>query len=156
MMSRRSWWRQTQGWTRLRGRINLPGVSRPCEIGVVWCGVIACLLACLLACSSHILGGASSQCLFACLLAYTAYVCWKILLLVWMGSKNTKKTDFHLSCSGLFLMVTGGFRGARRLLNTIRIDLDTAGAGLTFLRQESRFGAVLLSTQQMRVPRSAC
>ena len=29
-----------------------------------------------------------------------------------------------------FLMVLKGFRDARRLLNTIRIDLDTAGAGL--------------------------
>ena len=31
-----------------------------------------------------------------------------------------------------FLMVLKGFKGSGRLLNTIRIDLDTAGAGLTF------------------------
>ena len=33
-------------------------------------------------------------------------------------------------------MVLKAFRGARRLLNTIRIDLDTAGAGLTFPNNE--------------------
>jgi len=153
-MSRRSWWRQTQGWTRLRGRINLPGVSRPCEIGVVWCGVIACLLACLLARATSLVAPAVSVCLRACLLTQRMFAGKFFCSSGW--DQKTQKTDFHLSCSGSFLMVTGGFRGARRLLNTIRIDLDTAGAGLTFLRQESRFGAVLLSTQQMRVPRSAC
>ena len=33
-------------------------------------------------------------------------------------------------------MVLGGFRGARRLLNTIRTHLDTAKAGLTFPNNE--------------------
>ena len=49
-----------------------------------------------------------------------------------MGSKNRKNPDFHsYYFSGSFLMVLGGFRGARRFLNTIRTHLDTAGARLT-------------------------
>ena len=50
-----------------------------------------------------------------------------------MDSKNRKNSDFHeLHVFESFFVVVGGFRSARGLLNTIRVDLDTAGAGLTF------------------------
>ena len=48
-------------------------------------------------------------------------------------AKNAKNADFHeYHVFGSFLIVLKGFRGSGKLLNTIRIDLDTAGAGLTF------------------------
>ena len=65
-------------------------------------------------------------------LARTPLLCFfaisKLYLLI-----HFKKTDFHsYHIFESFLMVLKGFRGARRLLNTIRTHLDTAGAGLTF------------------------
>ena len=48
------------------------------------------------------------------------------------GVKKLKNIDFHeYHVFGSFLMVLKGFRGARRLLNTMRTHLDTARAALT-------------------------
>ena len=46
--------------------------------------------------------------------------------------QKKQKTDFQkYYVFGSFLMVLEGFRGSGKLQNSIRIDLDTAGAGLT-------------------------